>query len=94
MDLVPFSVSPLCGRLTLVCFTKEKLVMDMIIFFGGIRFRYMELFRVKGARLLLGACVDSVEGLRLYPIDPYGEEFQGCSNERTQAYILQRTAKL
>ena len=74
-DLVPLSVPPLCGRLTLTCSTKEKLVEDMIAFFGGLRFRYVDLFRVKCARLLLGACADSLEGLRLYPADPYGEEF-------------------
>jgi len=54
-DLVPLSVPPLCGRLTLICFAREKLVKDMITFFGGLRFRHMELFRVKGVRLLLGA---------------------------------------
>jgi len=75
-DLVPLSVPPLCGRLMLVCFTKEELVKDMITFFGGLRFRYMELFRVKGARLLLGACADTLEGLKVYPNDPYGEGFQ------------------
>ena len=36
-DLVPLSVPPLCGRLTLMCFAKEKLVKDMIAFFGGLR---------------------------------------------------------
>ena len=47
---------------------------DMITFFGGLRFRYMALFRVKCVRLLLHACADTLEGLRLYPTDPYGEE--------------------
>ena len=32
VDLSPLSVPPLCGRLTLVCFTREKLVKDMITF--------------------------------------------------------------
>ena len=73
MDLIPLSVPPLCGRLTLLFFTKERLVKDMITFFGGLRFRYMELFRVKCVRLLLGACAGTLEGLRLYPTDPYGE---------------------
>ena len=82
-DLVPLSVPPLCGRLTLICFTKGGFVRDMITFFGGLRFRYMELFRVKGVRLLLGACAGTLDGLRLYPTDPYGEEFlpKGDSNE-------------
>jgi len=49
-------------------------VKDMITFFGGLRFRYVDLFRVKCVPLLLGACADTLEGLRLYPTDPYGEE--------------------
>jgi len=87
--LVPLSVPPLCGRLTLKCFTKEKLVKDMIAFFGGLRFRHVDLFKVKCVRLLLGACADTLEGLRLYPTDPYGEELlsRGGSSERTQAII-------
>ena len=72
--LIPLSVPPLCGRLVLARFTKEKLVKDMITFFGGLRFRYMDLFRVKCVPLLLRACADTLEGLRLYPTDPYGEE--------------------
>jgi len=90
--LVPLSVPPLCGRLTLKCFTKEKLVKDMITFFGGLRFRYMDLFKVKCVRLLLGACADTLEGLRLYPTDPYGEELlsRGGSSERTQAIIRRK----
>ena len=74
VDLTPLSVPPLCGRLTLMCFAKEKLVKDMITYFGGLRFRYMDLFRVKCVRLLLGACADTLEGLRLYPTDKYGEK--------------------
>ena len=88
MDLVPLSVPPLCGRLTLFRVTKEKLVKDMITFFGGFRFRYMDLFDVKGVRLLLGACADTLEGLRLYPMNPYGEFLpKGGSSERPQTHI-------
>ena len=88
-DLVPLSVPPLCGRLTLKCFAKEKLVKDMITFFWGLRFRYMDLFRVKCVRLLLDTCADTLEGLRLYPTDPYGEESfsRGGSSKQTQAII-------
>ena len=94
-DLTPLSVPPLCGRLTLTCFANEKLVKDMISLFGGLRFRYMDLFRVKCVRLVLGACANTLEGLRLYPTDPYGEEFsEGVgSSERTQAHDLQQTTK-
>ena len=34
----------------------------------------MDLFRVNCVRLLLGACADTLEGLRLYPTVPYIEE--------------------
>ena len=47
---------------------------DMIAFFGGLRFRYMDLFKVECVRLLLGACTKTLEALRLYPTDPYGKE--------------------
>lgn len=73
--LVPPSIPPLCGRLTLTCFTREELVKDMITLFGGFRFRSMDLFRVKCVRLLLSACAETLETLRLYPTDPYGEHF-------------------
>lgn len=48
---------------------------EMITLYGGLRFRYMDLFRVKCVRLLLDACVETLETLRLYPTDPYGEDF-------------------
>ena len=73
-ELVPLSVPPLQGRLTLAYFTGEKFVKDMIAFFGGLRFRYMDLFKVECVRLLLGACTKTLETLRLYPTDPYGKE--------------------
>ena len=74
-DLVPPSVPPLRGRLTLICFTREKLVKDMIALFGGLRFHFMDLFRVKCVRLLLDACAETLETLQLYPTDLHGEDF-------------------
>lgn len=71
--LVPPSVPPLCGRLILSCFTREKLLKDMVTFFGGLRFRHMDLFRVKCVPLLLDACRETLETLKFYPSDPYGE---------------------
>jgi len=50
-------------------------VKDMITLFGGLRFRCMDLFRVKCVRLLLDACENTLETLRLYPTDRYGEEY-------------------
>lgn len=46
----------------------------MIDLFGGIRFRYMDLFCVKGMRLILGACAETLETVRLYPDDPRSEQ--------------------
>ena len=73
-ELVPLSVPPLHGRLTLAYFTREKLMEDMIVLFGGLRFRHIDLFRVKCVRLLLDACTKTLETLRLYPTDCSGEE--------------------
>ena len=46
----------------------------MIDLFGGIRFRYMSLFNVVEMRLLLDACAETLETLRLHPSDPRGKE--------------------
>jgi len=73
--LLPSSIPPLDGRLTLTSFTREKLVKDMIALFGGLRFRYLDLFEVDCVRLLLDACADSLETLRLYPTDSYCKVF-------------------
>ena len=86
--LVPLSIPPLRGRLILACFTRENLVRDMIALFGGLRFRYVDLFRVDCVRLLLGACAETLETLKLYPTDPYGEEFLKRRRERTRVNDL------
>ena len=74
VELVPLSTPPLCGRLTLTHFTRARLVELMIALFGGLHFRHMDLFRVKCVRLLLGACAETLETLRLYSTDFSGEE--------------------
>ena len=63
---------PLRGRLTL-SFVKEPFLKDMIKLLGGLRFRYMELFTVHNGTLLLEACAETLETLRLYPADTHGE---------------------
>jgi len=55
------------------CFKRAGFAKDMIHLFGGIRFRYMDIFDVEGTRLLVGACAGTLETLRLYPTDPGGE---------------------
>jgi len=37
----------------------------MITLFGGFRFSYMDVYMVKCVRLLLGACAETLETLRL-----------------------------
>ena len=73
--LIPPSIPPLQGRLTLIYFKKENLVRGMITLFGRPRFRQLDLFEVGCAQLLLGACTETLETLRLYPTDGYGERF-------------------
>jgi len=92
--LVPLSVPPLHGRLTLTCFTRKKLIQDMIAFFGGLRFRRMDLFRANCVRLLLDTCAETLETLRLYPTDPYGEDFSANRGEKTETKNPQQITKL
>jgi len=73
--LIPLSIPPLRGRLTLVSFTRENLMRDMITLFGGLRFSCLDIFRVEFVRLILDACAETLETLRLYPNDEYGEGF-------------------
>ena len=81
-DLVPLSVPPLRGRLTLAFFTNVRLVKDMMAIFGGLRFRSMDRFRVKCTRLLLEACAETLETLRLYPTDTHGKGwFEGNGDD-------------
>ena len=71
--LVPPFTPPLRGRLGMVCFMEADFVKVMIDLFGGIRFRYMDIFGVRETRLLLGACARTLETLRLHLNDPCGE---------------------
>ena len=66
LTLIPHFAPPLRGRLTMLFSNKMELVGDMISLFGGLRFRSMDLFRVDGMQLLLGACAETLESLRLY----------------------------
>ena len=71
---VPFSVPSLRGQLKLTHFTSETVFRDMITLFGGLRFRYMDLFSVEGSRLLLEACADTLQTVRIYPSVPNSTE--------------------
>ena len=67
--LIPSFAPPLRGRLTLARSGSVEFLTDMIDLFGGIRFRWMDLFQVHGMPPLLGACAGTLETLRLYPAD-------------------------
>ena len=54
------------GRLTLHTFAGEGLLKDMIVAFGGFRFTSMDLQNVQGMSLLLEACANTLETLRLH----------------------------
>jgi len=73
VTLIPPFVPPLRGRLTM-CSTGEGLFNDMIDLFGGIRFRHLDIFNVCETQLLLNACAETLETLRLYPTDPRGKQ--------------------
>lgn len=51
-------------------FMRVGTVKDMINLFGGIRFHHVDLYDVDEMQLLLGACVETLETLQLYPTDP------------------------
>jgi hypothetical protein len=63
--LVPFSTPRLRGRLVLYNFAWAETWMHLVAPGGGLRFHYMELYRVGGcAPVLFEACAETVETLR------------------------------
>ena len=61
---------------------------DMIVHFGGLHFSHMDIFRVKCVQLLLDACAETLETLRLYPVDEYGKKF--LERRMEQTYVLEQ----
>jgi hypothetical protein len=55
------------GKLVLIAFTEKELLEKIIAGFGGIRFISMDLDNVLGAQLLLDACAETLQTLRLHP---------------------------
>ena len=72
--LVPLFTPPLRGRLTMTSVKTTAFSKHMIDLFGGIRFRHVDLYKVNGIQLLLDACAETLETLRLYPIDSSGKQ--------------------
>jgi len=65
-QLVPIT-GGLRGRLTLKGFDEEGLLKDIIVAFGGMRFTSMDLHNVRGVHLLLEACGDTLETVKILP---------------------------
>ena len=74
LTLVPPSAPPLRGRLVMSHFRREGFFKDMVDLFGGVRFSYVDIFDVGETRHLLEACAKTLETVRFYPSDPYGEQ--------------------
>ncbi|KAF9783228.1 hypothetical protein BJ322DRAFT_142498 [Thelephora terrestris] len=62
------------GRLTLNTFGEIGLFEDLVVAFGGMRFTSMDLSRTLGKQLLLCACADTLETLRLDSEDLWAED--------------------
>jgi len=71
--LIPSFIPPLQGLLT-ARNTPEGLWKDLIEFFGGLRFRHMDLFQVDEMQLLLKACAKTLESVVLHPSDLQSEQ--------------------
>ena len=92
--LTPAFIPPLQGWLKLMCFSGAGILKNMIDFFGGIRFRYMDLYGVNGMGLLLDACAKTLECVVLDPTDCFGEQLspkgmQVLANDFTAESSLQ-----
>ena len=72
--LIPPSTPPLRGRLEIIEFDRPQFLEEMIDLFGGIRFRYISLFRLAEPRLLLNACAETLEAVQLCPLRPWSQQ--------------------
>ena len=73
-ELVPFSAPKLRGDLTLRSATSIEVWLYLIAACGGLRFRYMELYRVGDcAHILLEECAGTLETLKFHLIDGQGQ---------------------
>ena len=78
LTLIPPFTPPLRGSLTMRFVKGAMFSKDMIRLFAGIRFCRMDLYYVDGMSLLLDACAEKLETLRLHLNDPCCE--QRCPN--------------
>ena len=79
-EAVPFSRPRLGGRLVIRDFNLVETWAPLIASCGGLRFRHMDLCRVKGcAPILFEACAETLETLRLHATDGQNGEWLGMS---------------
>jgi hypothetical protein len=79
-EAVPFSTPRLGGRLVIRDFNFVETWAPLIASCGGLRFRHMDLCRVKGcAPILFEACAETLETLRLHATDGQNGEWLGMS---------------
>lgn len=62
----------------------------MVTQFGGLGFRYMDLFCMGGTQGLLYGCADALEKLRLYAGDICGEERYSKDMRASQRFFQER----
>lgn len=70
---IPPFAPPLQGRLVVRDWRKQDLFQEMVLLFGGLGFRVMNLFNVLGTRFLLRSCAKTLRMLELHQTDPLGE---------------------
>ena len=51
------------------CLVRKRLLKDMVVAFGGMRFTSVDLRDVRGMGIVLEACACTLEALRIYPDD-------------------------
>jgi hypothetical protein len=69
-ELIPFSTPRLRGRLVVYDFDSVETWMRLITVGGGLRFHYMQLWKVgECAPVLFEACAETLETLRFYTRD-------------------------
>ena len=83
--LIPIS-GGLRGRLSLDTFDDERLLNDMAVTFGGMRFTSVYLRKTRGMDFLLDACADTARTLRIYPGDECPED--SCFGKRVLTHEI------
>ena len=65
------------------------MLYDTISLFGGIRFHHIDLVEGDGIQILLDVYAETLEILRFYPFDRFGEEvsFKGVQDISDQLFL-------